>query len=282
MYTMAEFTSKSSIDEADGMPITTEQTAKSSGPNSPLSGGSDNGAEKPVRERLKKASIAGLSTHNKEGDDKGQSDGGSAESSAGEEGKGPDNTMVTDTSSSLRGRPTRKRSFDDLQKESMTTVDVPAHDDATRAGAHHKRMRSRDMSSSKPAAVNGKVEREPVEALPEEEDDADAQKSPGGAGIMVEAPSINDDAVTSGNQSPKKKRSRDQFDRDHATGDETVEKEENDAVLSREPPAEPEDEETRSATNGDKGEPDKKRHRSASQEAREAAGIEQVTTTVCS
>ncbi len=277
---MTEPTNQSASNEAKGLPATAEQMTRPSGPNSPLSGGSDNdGSERPIREKLKKASIAGLSTHSKKYDDRVKADAVSADSSAGEEEKGQDDTMQTDTTSPLRGRPTRKRSFDDLQNESVTSFEAPAHVDA-RAGGHHKRMRSRDMSSSKPAAVNGKAEREPVEVLAEEEDDAEAQKSPGGAGIMVEAPLIDDDAATSGDHSPKKKRSRDQFDRDHTAAGDSSDKEENSTLLSERQALETEAVITRTCTNSDKGEPDKKRHRDASQEGREILEQERVAITV--
>jgi Ran-binding protein 3 len=277
---MTESTIKASSGEANGPPVAAERITNAPRPKSPLSGGSDNdGSEKPIRERLKKASIAGLSTHGKENEDKGNADDTSAESSAGEEEEiGDEDVMLTDTKSPLRGRPTRKRSFDDLQNESMTSIDASAHDAATRAGGHHKRMRSKDMSSSRTAAVNGKAEREQVEALAEEEDDVDARKSPGGAGVMVEPPSMDDNAATSGDQSPKKKRSRDQFDKDHTPEGDPLDKEEHHTVLSQRQPHETEDE--AKIANGDKGEPDKKRHRDTSQEAREAADTEQMTETV--
>jgi Ran-binding protein 3 len=276
---MTEPTNKAFSGEANGSPGAAERTTSAPRPKSPLSGGSDNdGSEKPVRERLKKASIAGLSTHGKENDGKGKADAISAESSAGEEEIGDEDAMLTDIKSPVRGRPTRKRSFDDLQNESMTNIDAPAHDSATRTGGHHKRMRSKDMSSSRTAAVNGKAEREQVEPLAEEEDDIDARKSPGGAGVMVEPPSMDDNSATSGDQSPKKKRSRDQFDKDHTPEGDSLDKEEYHTVLSQRQPHETEDE-TKIA-NGDKGEPDKKRHRDTSQEAREAADTEKMTETV--
>lgn len=272
---------ESSLGKANGVPEMAEQTTQPSRPASSLSGCSDiDGTERPVREKLKKASIAGLSTHAKNKDEMVRSDAGSVESTAGEDDRHPEDTMLTDTSSPLRGRPTRKRSFDDLQNESMTSIDPPIHDDATRTGGHHKRMRSKDMSSTKRTTANGRTEKGSAEALAEEEDDAEAQKSPGGAGIMVEAPSMDDGAVAAGNQSPKKKRSRDQFDKDHNADGDALDKEEQHAVISEKQPLGTEDEVTQTISNGDKGEPDKKRHRDASQEGREAVGTERVTTKV--
>jgi Ran-binding protein 3 len=279
---MTESTNNSSLDEPNGLPVTVEQNTTTSRQYSPLSGGSDNdGSEKPVREKLKKASIAGLSSHAKANDDKTQSHEVDAESSAEEEEKDQGDNMLTDTTPSFRGRPTRKRSFDDLQNESTTSIDAPALDDSTRAGGHHKRMRSRDMSSTTKTAVNGKVDREQVEALAEEEDDIEAQNSPGGAGVMVEAHTMDDEAGDSGNQSPKKKRSRDQFDKDHDAEGGSEKEEGSTEVVSEREQLKAEEDVTRTTTNSDKGEPEKKRHRDASQEGRNVAEAQPMTTEVC-
>jgi Ran-binding protein 3 len=262
------------------VPVAADRITQVSRPTSPLSGGSDNGSERPIREKLKKASIGGLSTHG-EKDENSKPDTTSADSSAGEEETGPEDTMLTDTSPPSRGRPPRKRSFDDLQNESAIGMDAPAHDDATRAGGHHKRMRSREMTFTKMASVNGKAGKEQVEPLPEEEHDVDAQKSPGGAGIMVEAPVLDDDVSRSGDQSPKKKRSRDQFDQDHAAEGKTSDKEENQTALSDRETSETEIELSRNTSNGDKGEPVKKRHRDASQEGKETMDVKLVSEIAC-
>jgi Ran-binding protein 3 len=268
-----------SLDEENGFPVPATQCTNALRPTSSLSGGSDNdGTERPIREKLKKASIAGLSTHGKENNEKAKFERISAESSAGEEQKGGEDAMLTDTTSPLRGRPTRKRSFDDLQNESLNSIDSPPHDIAT--GGHHKRMRSRDMSSNKKVEVNGKTEREQVEALAEEEDDADAKSSPGGAGVMVEAPSMGEEAAPSGNQSPKKKRSRDQFDKDDSVEGSSPERNENQAVLSTREPHQPAEELNSTGTNGDKGEPEKKRHRDSSEENTKSVDSEDVTKKV--
>jgi Ran-binding protein 3 len=270
------------LNEANGLPVMAEKNTITSRPNSPLSGESDNdGAERPVREKLKKASIAGLSTHGKANDDKPNSDDAGADSSASEDTKDQNDTMVTDATSSSRGRPARKRSFDDLQNESMTSIDAAAQDDFNRAGGHHKRMRSRDMSSSKKAVANGKVDREQVQALAEEEDDVEAQKSPGGAGIMVEAPPVDvDEAEVSGNQSPKKKRSRDQFDKDDTVEADVVEKAGDGEVLLEGQEVKTDEGIPGTTTNSDKGEPEKKRHRDTSEEGREGPVPERAATTV--
>jgi len=265
-------------DQKKGIPAATDSTTQVSRPTSPLSGGSDNGSERPIREKLKKASIGGLSTHGEKEEKK--ADIVSADSSAGEEETGPEDTMLTDTSPPSRGRPPRKRSFDDLQNESVTGLDETTHDDATRAGGHHKRMRSRDMTFTKMASVNGRPGKEQVEPLPEEEHDAAAQKSPGGAGIMVEAPVIDDGVLAPGEQSPKKKRSRDQFDQDHAAEGDAPDKEDDQAVLSDREASEAENELSRNTSNGDKGEPVKKRHRDASQEGKQTADVKLVSEKV--
>lgn len=273
---MTQSTNKPSSDETNGLPGTAEQSTTSR-PNSPLSAGSDNdGSEKPVRERLKKASIGGLSAHVKPTEDKGKSEEIAAESPAEEE---KEDIILTESTPSLRGRPTRKRSFDDLQNESTTSIDAPAHDDTSSAGIHHKRMRSRDISG-KTAGTNGKTQKEQVAALTEEEDDEEAEDSPGGAGIMVEAPSI-DEAATSRSQSPKKKRSRDQFDSDQGADTKPLEKEGDGVVVREKEQPRPDEEMAKTSLNGDKGEPEKKRHRDSSEEGREAGGTEAVAVKVC-
>ena len=279
--TKTESADKMSSDERKDLPVTTEQTKQASRTASPLSGASDNdGTEKPVREKLKKTSIAGLSAHVKKNKDQVNAENVSAESSAGEEDNSPEDTMLTDTTSPLRGRPARKRSFDDLQNESIISVDTITQNDPTQAEGTHKRMRSRDMTSSKITTMNGRLDKEQVVPLTEEHD-VEAQKSPGGAGLMVEAPSMDDhDGAVSGDQSPKKKRSRDQFDRDHDGEGDMFEKEEKPSIPSEKQPSETEDELTRTTTNSDKGEPDKKRHRDASQENKKATDTEQVSTKV--
>jgi Ran-binding protein 3 len=266
-------------EQKKGVPVATESTTQSSRPTSPLSGGSDNGSERPIREKLKKASIGGLSTHG-EKEEKTKADIVSADSSAGEEENGPEDSMLTDTSPPSRGRPPRKRSFDDLQNESVTGMDETIHDDATRAGGHHKRMRSREMTFTKMASVNGRAGKEQTEPLPEEEHDAAAQKSPGGAGIMVAVPVMDDGVLAPGEQSPKKKRSRDQFDQDHAAESDAPDKEDDQAALSDGEASETENELSRNTSNGDKGEPVKKRHRDASQESKKTMDVKSVDETV--
>lgn len=277
---MTEPTDKMSPDEGSVLPVTTEQTRQASRTASPLSGVSDNdGTEKPVREKLKKTSIAGLSAHVKKDKDQVNADNVSADSSAEEEDISPEDTMLTDTTSPLRGRPARKRSFDDLQNETITSIDTVTQDDPTQAEGTHKRMRSRDMTSTKMTTMNGRVDKDQVEPLAEEEHNVEPEKSPDSAGPMVEAPLMDDDAVVSGNQSPKKKRSRDQFDKDHDGEGNMAEKEDKPAIPPQKQPLETEDELTRTTT-GDKGEPDKKRHRDASLEGKKAADTEQVSTKV--
>lgn len=284
---MTQSTNKSSSDEPNGSPVSLEQCGSTSRRNSPSSGGSDNdGSEKPIREKLKKASIAGLSTHAKANGDKVQSGDANVETSAREEEedeeKGTDrgDTMLTDNIPSSRGRPARKRSFDDLQNESTTNIDMPLHDHATGTEGHHKRMRSRDMSVNNKPAINGKVDREQVEVLAEEENDIEARNSPGGAGVMVEAHSIDDEAESSGNQSPKKKRSRDQFDKDHhVDGVADLEEGSLERVSERER-LKVDEEATRTTSISDKGEPEKKRYRDASQERKKAIEAQSVTTKV--
>lgn len=217
------------------------------------------GGERPVRDKLKKTSIAGLSSKARAGTDKGPHP--LQESTMTEP---PHLSSSDQLPTSSRGRPARKRSFDDLQNEASQ---AEADDAAPPAkNGHHKRMRSRDVSSGEHVSLPGRSENG-IASPVEEESDLDAQKSPGGPGVLVDASisdavtpppetSVDADNITS----PKKKRSRDQFDT-----------EDNSTLNSIEP-------HTLSSSQKQGSGPDKKRHREEEQAAF-ANGLEFMATT---
>jgi Ran-binding protein 3 len=248
-------------------PSTASDSGPASSPQSRDSGADDHygGAEGPVREKLKKASITAL-------DGKREMDG--------EEVK--EESTVTDATAPARGRPVRKRSYDDLQKESVSGFNESSPEESKKAaGSHHKRMRSRDVvPSSKETTANVKVEQEHVGALAEEEDDVDARRTPGGAGVMVQAPLTDDDMSKSGLRSPKKKRSRDQFDKDHTTEVEPRENDGDGGTLPESRELNKPDQAAPTISTSNKGEPEKKRHRDVSNDGREVTEVEAAPTAV--
>lgn len=183
-------------------------------------GSSDSeGGERPVRDKLKKTSIAGLSSKAQAGTDKGPHPLQESISSEPAQVDAPGHAPA-----SSRGRPARKRSFDDLQNDEFTAASQAEVGEPEPAkNGHHKRMRSRDISSGEHVSLAGLSENgitTPLEGE-EEESDMDAQKSPGGPGVLVDA--TIDDNVTKMPEdspgpesmlSPKKKRSRDQSDKE--------------------------------------------------------------------
>jgi len=170
------------------------------------------GAERPVREKLKKTSIASLAQFNsiKSGQVQALTSNLQVE----------DRERQSDTElmSAVRGRPARKRSFDDLQKDDLRTSGDSGLSEELDKNVGHKRMRSRDVSGGDDAPSDGEPE---PEAVDQEESDVDARRSPGGPGVLVEAPARTETTPSRSAPeaeesilSPKKKRSRDQFDKD--------------------------------------------------------------------
>lgn len=219
-------------------------------------GSSDSeGGERPVRDKLKKTSIAGLSSKTQAGTDKGPHP---LQESISSESAQTD--AIPHATTSSRGRPARKRSFDDLQNDDTTTASqVEADEPEPAKNGHHKRMRSRDISSGEHVSLAGISENGITTPLEEEaeESDMDAQKAPGGPGVLIDAttneninsiPAASTDAESM--LSPKKKRSRDQFDKEDGSTLDTSEVQ---------PPSSSQKE----------SEPDKKRHRDEEQGALE-------------
>ena len=147
----------------------------------PLSAGSDaEGGERLARERLKKASIGGLHQAAKD------SDGGAV----GDQPIG--DAITTDPTLShqvenggLRGRPSKKRSFEDLQESEQASIEIDAVRAPDPKRNSHKRMRSRDVQQGDQEYRKLEDMGSPVH----EEEDDDAKLSPGGAGVLVGVPS---------------------------------------------------------------------------------------------
>lgn len=142
-------------------------------PSSPASTSSREDT-RDARERLKKTSIAGLQK---------------ASNSTTEQTPDP----ATESGPANRGRPSKKRSFEDLAKDN-TDADAANSvlPDAKRSD--HKRVRSVDVNSGEHAHAYAKMEADHNDTVHEESDlheetGTDAQKSPGGPGVLVEAPS---------------------------------------------------------------------------------------------
>ena len=250
-YEMAEAHNESTTRLQNGheapqdMADTTLRDRASSGASSDSDGG-----ERPVRDKLKKTSIAGLSSRAQASPDKVPHP--LQESTSSE----PAPLQTSDQQpTSSRGRPARKRSFDDLQNDgsvatSPTEADEPPH---AKTG-HHKRMRSRDLSSSEHVSLPGRSENGITTPLEEEEEsDMDAQKSPGGPGVLVDSSidgNVSNDPENLSDpldmNRPKKKRSRDQSDKEDSS---TL-----DASESQPP-----------SSSQKENEPDKKRHREEEQ-----------------
>ena len=148
--------------------------------NAPTGASSDGeGAERTAREKLKKTSIAGLSQFSKT-------------SSVDPTGDHPlSESMTTDDvpveNGSLRGRPSKKRSFEDLQKDEQPgLVENGSIGGPDPKRSTHKRMRSRDISEGN-KQERGKFG-EPGSPVQEESDD----EGPGGAGVLVDSQTITD------------------------------------------------------------------------------------------
>lgn len=150
-------------------------------PSSPT-GSTSSKEEKNAREKLKKTSIAGLKQHIAEGEPI-TTDEASTRLEPG------DSLGETVNSNGTRGRPAKKRSFEDLAKDdaAVDAADNSAQPPEPKSG-HHKRMRSRDVAAGDTVPAYTKVGTEKTETV-HEETDMDAQISPGGPGVLVDAPS---------------------------------------------------------------------------------------------
>ncbi|KIX02337.1 uncharacterized protein Z518_08278 [Rhinocladiella mackenziei CBS 650.93] len=145
----------------------------------PADGSSDGeGGERTAREKLKKTSIAGLAQYSKEKP-------GSVGDHPLSESAHVDSIPEPQSENGLRGRPSKKRSFEDLQNED-TGVGVENGGPPLPKKGQHKRMRSREISGND--HIQGFEKLEDIASPVQEESDAEAQQSPGGPGVLVSAP----------------------------------------------------------------------------------------------
>lgn len=158
--------------------VTDQQPAQPSSP----AGSTSSKDEKTAREKLKETSIAGLKQQTVDGETITTDD-----SSARLDPN--DVSAEIMNSNGTRGRPAKKRSFEDLAKDdaAVDAADNSAQPPEPKSG-HHKRMRSRDIATGDQVPAYTKIEREKSETV-HEETDMDAQISPGGPGVLVDAPS---------------------------------------------------------------------------------------------
>lgn len=158
--------------------VTDQQPAQPSSP----AGSTSSKDEKTAREKLKETSIAGLKQQTADGEIITTD-----ESSARLDPNDVAGEIMN--SNGTRGRPAKKRSFEDLAKDdaAVDAADNSAQPPEPKSG-HHKRMRSRDIATGDQVPAYTKIEGEKSETV-HEESDMDAQISPGGPGVLVDAPS---------------------------------------------------------------------------------------------
>ena len=149
----------------------------------PIQDGSSDGegGERTAREKLKKTSIAGLSQYSKVGT-------ASEDHPLGEVTTADFATDTPPENGQARGRPSKKRSFDDLQKDDTGAIIENGGPPLPKKGAQHKRMRSRELSGDDEKAQS-LDQNEDMASPVQEERGVDARQSPGGPGILVSAPS---------------------------------------------------------------------------------------------
>ncbi|KAK5939904.1 hypothetical protein PMZ80_008286 [Knufia obscura] len=157
-------------------------------PSSPAASTSSREDTRDARERLKKTSIAGL-----------QQKTNTTDTSSDQPLLAKSDASLTDpaseTNNGIRGRPAKKRSFEDLAKDDADTDSPGAvgQPPLPKSG-HHKRMRSRDVNSGDHTQAYAKVEGAKNDTVQEEGDmqaepSVDAQTYPEGEGVLVDAPS---------------------------------------------------------------------------------------------
>ncbi|KAK5075481.1 hypothetical protein LTR64_001688 [Lithohypha guttulata] len=151
-------------------------------PPSPTASTSSREETRATREKLKKTSIAGLSQ--KSATIAPHTDHASV----------TNEESIVDSSAEnpngARGRPAKKRSFEDLAKDDAETASALEEGPLPKSG-HHKRMRSRDVNSGDHKDTYVRIEGDDQDTLLEESD-VDALKTPGGPGVLVAAPSSKD------------------------------------------------------------------------------------------
>jgi hypothetical protein len=159
-------------------------------PQDPCSDGEGEGGERTAREKLKKTSIAGLSQFSAVKPDEEADDQVPNESAVSDNLESlPDAQAET----GLRGRPSKKRSYEDLQTEDPGAGVENGGPPLPKKGLH-KRMRSREVSGAD--GIQGGVDKlEDIASPVQEESDAEAHKSPGGPGVLVSAPAEEEETT---------------------------------------------------------------------------------------
>lgn len=216
--------------------------------------------ERPVREKLKKTSIAGLSKQ--------------AEGSKGAEktngAQSQEETKPLDEGSTQRGRPTRKRSFEDVQEDAQAHQEAMNEAVSPSRNSAHKRMRSRDVTNTENISSNTRNHSKPEDPIREEnqspEETINTQTQPSSESKelgQVDSTQAATTAINGGEiLSPKKKRSRDQFDKDYGTKeDNRSESSSERSIASGSDGPDGSDSALKSVPRTDAGEPEKKRHR---------------------
>ncbi|KAJ9606937.1 hypothetical protein H2200_008948 [Cladophialophora chaetospira] len=176
-------------------PLPTDTTTDTVIEDLPPQDGSSDGErdERTAREKLKKTSIAGLAQYSKETKATG-------DHPLGEVVNADTIPDAQPTNGQARGRPSKKRSFDDLQNEEAALGSENGGPPLPKKGALHKRMRSRELPGDEEAAQS--LDKNEDMASPvQEESGIDADKSPGGPGVLVSAPSQEEmDAATTADE----------------------------------------------------------------------------------
>lgn len=199
------------------MPSTTSATLSTK----EIESASDNDtSERPVREKLKKTSIATLPKYGvtaASADDPVDDDDRMAALPTGSK----TSSDVDTADQGIRGRPTRKRSFDDLEAtdEISTAIKPTTNSYGKDSHERHARKKSRDIRADDSSSESGRRKRsreQPVLEVEEEEEDEDEKmKVSQERGSTPPGPlEPMDEDGGHGVLSPRKKRSRDQVEQD--------------------------------------------------------------------
>ncbi len=219
-----EMTRSSSLrHESTPQPANSSNTVKNT--SVPATKGADSASdnetsERPVREKLKKTSIATLPKY-------GVAPAADVEDYDGETLREGALTKSKDegqdkASSETRGRPSRKRSFDDLEAEDVgeQAKDTEDKQTSTESYGKHVRKRSRDLKPGEALESLGRRKKS-EESLREEGDEREDRHMSNPEKIETQKASVQtqdhepmDEDTKVGASGIKKKRSRDQFDKD--------------------------------------------------------------------
>ena len=242
--------------------------------------------ERPVREKLKKTSLAGLPKNLVPAT--GPEDANSHTNASMDTQSGAPAVVNSEAgafAAEPRGRPPRKRSFEDLQSDDCAAdKGAEATDSPSNSDKLHKRMRSRDVNSKPNSSIDDTIAKDQATSAPTLPFASGENKTKTALGPSSSTPppseNVRMDEAAQPVLSPKKKRSRDQFDKDHgdlaAGSDESRER----SIGSGSEEIEGEDLTKSTSLRDTKGEPEKKRHRDLSQGRKRSPGTEPTTTKV--